>query len=224
MLRLIVFLCVLTVALIMCGISSFKNEKTKLLSFMCVKGFAILSVFILSITASNLASNMEGTTLFILLALGLQVFSAIVKVLPTKNDMFEPLYKGLDMGSALCLAAAGLLIVPLSPIALPAGFFLGAVACAMYALFNRKFSWKVDLFKYLQTSFAAALLGQIIIILLASITIQTIVFSAGALIHFTYCLFDTFIKKDNISILITKNILFYISLLTFATSIFLIVY
>lgn len=211
----------IAVCLALCLVSALKIQKTKLLSFLSVKGLAILSILVFAIVCSNLASNMDGATLFVIIAIALQVFSAVVSCLPAKDNLFEPLYKALDMATSLCLALAGLLIVPLSPFGLPAGFVVGAIASAMFALFKREFKWNVDLFAYFGFAFATALLGQIVVILISSITLQTILFSAGALVFFVSTLFKTFISSDRKSILITKNILYYISLIAIASSIFL---
>ena len=224
MISLIAFFCLLIASLAICGVSAFKVQRDKLLLFVTLKGFSLLSLLIFSITCANLVSDMSGTTIFIISALAIQMFSGIISILPTKNDLFAPLYNCLDMLSALCLALAGLLIVPLSPFGLPIGLGVGIIAAIIIGLIKRDFVFKTDFTQYAIFVFATALLGQIIVILLQSISLQTIFFCIGALIFFAYSIFRTFISSDNKKVLIAQNILYYLSYISIITSIFLILF
>ena len=222
MLSLIAFFSVLVAVLAICGVSSFKLERTKLSSFVFLKGIAILSILCLALTASNLASNMKGTTLFILLAIGVQVFSAILASIPTKDDIFKILKLGLDMTTSLFLALAGLLLAPLSSFGLPIGIGVGLIAMLVLTLINKQsFNYKTDLFKYFKFAFACGLLAQVVVILISTISVQTIIFAIGAIIYYSYLIMQMFIGNDKKELVITKNIIYYLSLIILASSIFM---
>lgn len=224
MISLIAFFCILAATMAMCGVSAFKTQRDKLLIFVSVKGAAVLSLLIFAITNANLASNMNGSTLFILLALAFQIFSAVISVLPTKNDLFAPLYHSLDMLSAASLAIAGLLLVSLSPFGLPIGFGVGLLTALIVALVKRNFNWKVDITKYGVFIFASSLLAQVVIILLSGLSIANIIFSVGAVVYFAYSILKTFISSENTKFVIIQNILYYLSLIILTASIFLAIY
>ena len=222
MIKLIVFLCFLAVALIVCGLASFKTEKVKLLELLAVKGLAILSIIILALISSNLTATFSASTMFVILALAIELFSVIVSSLPTKSDLFAPLYMGLDMMTSIMLSVSGLLFVKLSPFGFPIGLGAGLIVMAVYGIIKKKnFNYKTDLFRYLNFSIACGLLGQFVIILLSNVSIQAIMFSIASILYFAYAFFATFITTDKKPILITKNILLHLSLITFAISIFL---
>lgn len=224
MMSLIAFFCVLGACLTLCGVSAFKVQRDKLLIYVTLKGLAILSILTFAVTCANLASNMQGTTLFILLGISFQIFSAIVSILPTKNDLFAPLYQMLDLGTALCLAFAGLLLTSLSPFGLPIGLGVGIIASLIIILAKKSFNWKVDISKYGCFSFAVALLGQVIVILINSQSIQSIIFGIGSVLFFAYIILKIFFLEENKKVLISKNLLYYLSLLTIVSSIFLYIY
>ena len=222
MLSLIAFFSVMVAVLIVCGVSSFKTERTKLSAYTFLKGLSILSVLVLGLTASNLATNINGSTIFVLLAVAIQIFSAILISIPTKDDLFKPIILGLDMISTLMIGLSGLLLVDLSIFGLPIGFGAGAIAMLIFGLVNKKnFNVKTDLFRYFNFAFACGLLGQIVIIVLNVISIQSIMFAAGAILYFINVSINTFIQSDKRSLLIAKNIFYYLSLILLTSSIFM---
>lgn len=216
----------LLISLVLCGFSCFFFKKEKLATYITLKGGSIAAITILCLTVENLLGikAISGTTTFILIALVLQLFSAISAALPSKTNLFESLYSGLDMGSGLMLALAGLFLITPSPFGLPIGFGVGAITSVIVALALRKFNWKTDIFKYLSLTFGVALLGQVIVILLSTISVQTILFAVAAVLYFVAVIFKLFLNEEVKGIAIAKNIIYYLSLILFVFSIYSVVF
>lgn len=216
----------LVISLTLCGISTAFLKKEKLASYVALKGGSVASIAILGLTVENLLGTnaISGTTTFILIAIVLQIFSAIVATLPSKTNIFEPLYSGLDMGTSLMLSLAGLFLIPLSPLGLPIGLGVGILASVIIALAIRKFNWKTDIFKYSSLALTIGLIGQIILILTQTISVQTILFAIAGIVYLAYTIIKIFVPEKFKGITISKNISYYISLLLFVISIYVVIF
>ena len=212
----------LAISLTLSGLSSFFFRKDKLPLYIFLKGSAITSIAILGLVIENLlgVNALSGSTTFILIALLLEIFSIIVYSLPSKTNMFAPLYRGLDMCSALMLGLAGLFFIPLSPLGLPIGFGVGIIVAVIVALAIRNFNWQTDIFKYVTLALGIALLGQVILILITTISLQTIFFSVGSVLYVTGMIIKLFFKDINKKLVIARDIIYHIALILIVSSIF----
>ena len=216
----------LVIALALCGVSTFNFRKEKLSLYLAIRGGAITMITVLALAIQNLVgiNAISGTTTFIIIALAIQIFSEILSALPTKNNMFEAVYSGLDMASAIMIALASLLIVPVSAYGLPIGFGAGLIISIIVALAIRKFDWRVDLFKYASLSITAAILAQIVIIFMNTISIQTILFAIGCIVYVVSVVLKLFFKDKSNALSISRDILYYLSMLLITSSIFMLIF
>lgn len=216
----------LLISFVLCVFSSLITQRDKLVVYISLKGGSVASFVISLLVLENLLGMrvIGGATTFILVALVLQLFSSVVSSLPSKSNMFEPLYSGLDMGSSLMLALSGLFLVSPSAYGLLIGLGAGLIASIIIAVALRKFNWKTDIFRYLTLAFGVALLGQVVMILLETISVQTILFAFASIFYLIASVFKLFTTEEKKRNLYTKNIFYYLSLFLLVLSIYSVVF
>ena len=216
----------LLISLILCGFSAFNFKKESLSLTLAFRGGALTMIAILALALQNLVgvNALSGTTTFISIALVVQIFSEILSSLPTKSNIFAPIYSGLDMLSCAMFALAGLFIVPVSPFGLPIVLGVGIIASVITALAIRDFDWKTDIFKYASLSISVGILAQVVIIFMSTISVQTILFTIGSIIYVASVVIKLFFKDKNAPLSISRDVLYYISLLLMTASIFVLAF
>lgn len=218
--NLIAFFCVLIACLALSCLTIWGNKNNSWIFSCSSNGLTHICILFLAVLNTCFLENILGFSGFIVTAIAILLFSSILKSIPAREDPFKKLTLLLDLGASICLAFSIFLLIPLNFISMPSGLLVGAVLCLIYSLIKKKFNYKEDIVRFGALAFSFGALSQGLYLVVTSFSIGALIFSFGALIFSSFLTITNIISAGNKKLEMVKKILYYLSLILFASSIF----
>ncbi len=209
-------------SLFLCCLSAFFTKTEKVKTFIAIKGLASFSYILLALIACNLVFKIQAYTLFIIVGMTLFMFSTTIRAIPTRSDMFHTFYtfvEGLGFGF-LITSIFFLIEFPLYGLAGAAGAFL--ILMIVYLIVRKKDQSKDKLANLFLQLTSFALLGISANFAVITLTLQSILMAAGALLASVYVIIQTFTLFTNKKCGMVKNLFIGLALILLGLSIFFI--
>ena len=215
---LIAFIVSVCIALLVCGLSIYvSNNENVYLVFL--RSFAPLICLILALVSANLSSSFGGWTIFISLALAINII--IASNSRNNKDKVTPLLLGGAYAvELLCFALAAIVSLPFNIWGILFGLSIGAFVGILSIIFDRK-PWLNALIYCINLAFCGLVLGQAITLLISGrLLISSILYLLASLFIFARPIYVNFVKREELTFSVIGQVLEYLPLILLASSIY----
>lgn len=215
---LIAFIISVCIALLLCGLNIYlSNNENVYIAFL--RNFAPLICLILALISANLSSSFGGWTIFISLALAINI--VINSYSRYNKDGLTPLLLGgANTVELLCLALAAMVSMRFNIWGILFGLCIGGLAGLVSIIIDRK-PWINALIYCINLAFCGLVFGQAITLFVSkTLLASSVLYLIASLFTFARPIYANFVKKEGLTFSIIGQVLEYLPLIFFASSIY----
>ena len=221
---LIAFFCILFACLVLSCLTIWGNKNNSWIFSCSSTGISHICIIFLAVLGASFNTNVSGFSAFIVMALTILLFSNILKSIPVRETPFKNLTLLLDLSSSICFAFSIFLLIPLNFISMPSGLLVGIVLCLIYSLIKKKLSYKEYLPRFSAVIFSFGALSQGAYLVITTFSIGALILAIASLAFTVFGIIDNLINTKDSKINVVKKILYYLSIMLFASSIFMLIF
>ena len=221
---LIAFFCVLFACLTLSCLTIWGNKNNSWIFSCSSIGISHICIIFLAVLGASFNANVSGFSAFIVMALTILLFSNILKSIPVRETPFKNLTLLLDLSSSICFAFSIFLLIPLNFISMPSGLLVGIGLCLIYSLIKKKLSYKEYLPRFSAVIFSFGALSQGAYLVITTFSIGALILAIASLAFTVFGIIDNLINTKESKINVVKKILYYLSIMLFASSIFMFIF